>query len=431
MTAQTLTGSEWLQDLAQDVAGLDFGTYLTLGNLANENWSSQTVDPESDTYSFKFTSAEGSTISYSEETVRKDNGASGTNSGEISVIGKNDGTRLTGDYANAWSPSSETSMTDLSWTYSGNPNSSTDDFKYRYLKSESASWSNAGATTSGTHKDADTTEFSNANYVYQFSTSSSGDFVKDNATDEQISGKSVAKITKFYFNDIANKISLTFSGGINHDISADSVTFNLKKLSFISADYAATTKSFGNVMSLADWDALPDIGADAGTFEALSNNVVLLNDYFLSGSNTIIVKSSTGATVDAGAGDDKVTGGAGNDVLSAGAGKDSLTGGRGNDTFILKFSDYDFSSPQKLKTDMITDFKATATETDSIVLEGFGSIAAFGKITDAKAAGTDANVIYESTTGKFWYNADGDTALVGAVNFATVKGIPVTYWTEA
>jgi hypothetical protein len=49
----------------------------------------------------------------------------------------------------------------------------------------------------------------------------------------------------------------------------------------------------------------------------------------------------------------------------------------------------------------------------------------------AKKAGSTANVIYESKTGNFWYNEDGDSALAGALLFANAKGIPDTYWVAA
>jgi hypothetical protein len=40
-------------------------------------------------------------------------------------------------------------------------------------------------------------------------------------------------------------------------------------------------------------------------------------------------------------------------------------------------------------------------------------------------------VIYESGTGKFWHNEDGDSALVGAMAFATVKGLSNDYLVQA
>jgi hypothetical protein len=60
-----------------------------------------------------------------------------------------------------------------------------------------------------------------------------------------------------------------------------------------------------------------------------------------------------------------------------------------------------------------------------------GSVAVFQTVALAKKAGSTANVIYESKTGNFWYNEDGDSALVGALLFANAKGIPDTYWMAA
>ena len=59
------------------------------------------------------------------------------------------------------------------------------------------------------------------------------------------------------------------------------------------------------------------------------------------------------------------------------------------------------------------------------------SVAVFQTISAAKKAGSTANVIYESKTGNFWYNEDGDSALVGALLFANAKGIPDSYWVAA
>ena len=176
-----------------------------------------------------------------------------------------------------------------------------------------------------------------------------------------------------------------------------------------------------------------------------------IEQYVFESANTVTLKTSTGSTRDAhaGAGNDTVTGGdgnesifgdagndilsggAGDDILSGGLGSDKLTGGKGNDIFKISKSDFDFTSSKTVLADTITDFKYTATEKDSISLDGFGSFASFQTIAAAKKAGSTANVIYESKTGNFWYNEDGDSALVGALLFANAKGIPDTYWVAA
>ena len=162
-------------------------------------------------------------------------------------------------------------------------------------------------------------------------------------------------------------------------------------------------------------------------------------------SSTAVIKSSDGKSFDAGAGNDSVTGGVGNDtilgglgndiliggagddILSGGLGLDKLTGGKGNDTFVLRKSDYDFSSVKTVLAHAITDFKFVSSgEQDEVSLEDFGEKAAFKTIAAAKVAKSTAIVIYESSTGKLWYNEDGDSGLVGILNFAAVKGIPLT-----
>jgi Ca2+-binding RTX toxin-like protein len=117
--------------------------------------------------------------------------------------------------------------------------------------------------------------------------------------------------------------------------------------------------------------------------------------------------------------------------LSGGLGSDKLTGGAGTDTFKISKSDFDFTSAKTVLADTITDFKYSATEKDSISLDGFGDVDVFQTIALAKKAGSTANVIYESKTGNFWYNEDGDSALVGALLFANAKGISDTYWVTA
>jgi hypothetical protein len=177
-------------------------------------------------------------------------------------------------------------------------------------------------------------------------------------------------------------------------------------------------------------------------------------DKMLSSDNLITVVNTSGAAVlggagkdtingasgtdviDGGIGDDKIDGKEGNDTLSGGGGLDLLKGGTGNDTFILNFSEFIFSSSSNLKATIIADFKfSTSGEQDTLMLNGFAGIfRAFSTLSDAKsklAAETQKiTVIYENTTGKLWYNEDGDAELVGIMNFAVAKDIPNNYWSS-
>ena len=206
-------------------------------------------------------------------------------------------------------------------------------------------------------------------------------------------------------------------------------------------------------------------GNDVLVGDELGITLLSGNDVIKGGDGQDLIVGGVGNdTLDGGAGDDSLygedihsdsiltgndvlNGGEGNDYLTGGNGADKLTGGAGNDTFKISKSDFNFTSAKTVLADTITDFKYTtteqntlnlggadfkytATEEDSIVLEGFGDVEAYKTLALAKTAKSTAEVIYESGTGKFWYNEDGDSALVGVVNFATVKGLSNIYLAE-
>ncbi|MEY9558838.1 calcium-binding protein [Sinorhizobium fredii] len=114
-------------------------------------------------------------------------------------------------------------------------------------------------------------------------------------------------------------------------------------------------------------------------------------------------------------------GNSGNNILNGGAGSDKLTGGLGNDTFF-------FNSTLSATTnvDSITDFNVA---NDTIRLEnavftaivGAGTLTAaqFVKNTTGLAADASDRIIYESDTGKLFYDSNGNAA-GGSVHFATV-----------
>ncbi|GGA59294.1 calcium-binding protein [Okeania sp. KiyG1] len=122
-----------------------------------------------------------------------------------------------------------------------------------------------------------------------------------------------------------------------------------------------------------------------------------------------------------GAGRDKLLGGGGNDRLTGSAGNDTLTGGGGRDRFIYetnrRFRRADFG------VDRITDFVAGQ---DDIVLDKttFTSLEStagnrliandFAIITDnANAATSNAEIVYNSSNGQLFYNANGSAAGFG------------------
>lgn len=258
---------------------------------------------------------------------------------------------------------------------------------------------------------------------------------------DKTSGFEFSFSTKDKLNFVTNKAELNWSNVSIKSADLD-ITGKAVKITDMTAE-AADKINFGN-----------EIGENLDGVEQNVTNIIVpfmkfATDEVLEFDNVITLKSTSGVDVNAGAGNDSVTGnngndeiwggegadkivgGLGNDLLIGGLGKDSLTGGKGADTFVLSKDDYDFNSAKTVLADVITDFKYTATEKDVIQLNGFGDVDVFQTIALAKKAGSTANVIYESKTGNFWYNEDGDGALAGALLFANAKGISDTYWVAA
>ena len=107
------------------------------------------------------------------------------------------------------------------------------------------------------------------------------------------------------------------------------------------------------------------------------------------------------------AGNDQLNGFAGNDVLVGGAGSDRLSGGLGADAFVFN------TAPGAGQIDFITDYNVAA---DTIRLENgvFTALGAAGVLSAAQfrvaATAQDANdhVLYDSSTGGLFYDADGN-----------------------
>ncbi|MEB3341347.1 calcium-binding protein [Okeania sp.] len=165
------------------------------------------------------------------------------------------------------------------------------------------------------------------------------------------------------------------------------------------------------------------------------------NDNILGGSGHDIVNGGTGNDViNGGAGNDTLNGGSGNDNLIGGSGRDeligrtgndrltgnsgndTLTGGGGKDRFI-------YDSERRFRTgdfgvDTITDFivgqdhivldKTTFTSLDSRAGNRL-SAKDFAILKDnADAATSSAEIVYNSSTGDLFYNANGDVAGFGS-----------------
>ena len=127
-------------------------------------------------------------------------------------------------------------------------------------------------------------------------------------------------------------------------------------------------------------------------------------------------------------GNDTLSGGAGNDTLIGGAGNDTLTGGSGNDGFL-------FNTALNVTTnvDRITDYNVSADTIDlengiftALTTTGSLAAAAFRASTTGLAGDINDRIIYETDTGKLFYDPNGNAA-GGSLHFATLTaGLALT-----
>jgi len=110
----------------------------------------------------------------------------------------------------------------------------------------------------------------------------------------------------------------------------------------------------------------------------------------------------------------------GNDVLYGGLGNDVLTGGYQKDTFV-----FDTALNAATNVDRITDFSVVddTIQLDHTVFAAVGASLTAGefvKNTTGLAQDRDDRIIYESDTGKLFYDSNGSAA-GGSVHFATLQ----------
>ncbi|MBD0414400.1 calcium-binding protein [Oryzicola mucosus] len=136
-------------------------------------------------------------------------------------------------------------------------------------------------------------------------------------------------------------------------------------------------------------------------------------------------------TIDGKGGNDKLFGGRGNDVLLGGTGDDVLsgqhgndimTGGAGKDIFV-------FAAKKSANIDHVTDFSAAddTVHLENAILRGLpvGALAAsaFAANAGGQAADADDRLIYDTDTGKLFFDADGD-GVRAAIHIGTFYNKP-------
>ena len=200
--------------------------------------------------------------------------------------------------------------------------------------------------------------------------------------------------------DMATGIALLEGGGllVAGQTGAESINFALARYN-ADGSLAATTTTTGT--------------AKANTLKGNGTADIM---YGL-GGNDNVSGGSGNDTLYGGDGKDTISGGEGADDLIGGGSADKLTGGGGADRFILDVL-------ETKTVDAITDF----TEADTLVF----AQSAFMKLENAtsenlainkKAAELDLDdyLIYDSKTGKLYYDEDGSGS-IAAIQIAGIKG---------
>lgn len=173
------------------------------------------------------------------------------------------------------------------------------------------------------------------------------------------------------------------------------------------------------------------------SLDANIENLVLtgtaLNGTGNSLSNQITGNSSNNNLI-GNSGNDTITGGNGNDTLAGGAGNDVLIDGNGNDQFVFNTSfasaGVDTINNLSVNLDKIVLSKAIFTALES----GVGTLIASDFATvnsDAAAATSSAEIVYNSANGRLFYNPDNaDIGFGSGGHFATLTGNPAISRTD-
>jgi Ca2+-binding RTX toxin-like protein len=221
-------------------------------------------------------------------------------------------------------------------------------------------------------------------------------------------------------------LTLTGSGAINGtgNSAANTLTGNVGNNTLDGGGGAdVLIGGTGNDTYVTDGGDTITEAAAAGTDTVRSSVTVTLGanveNLTLTGSGAINGTGNSAANT--------LTGNGGANSLNGGAGRDTIAGGSGSDSFVFN------TTPGSSNVDRITDYNVAA---DTIRLEngvftglagGTLAAGAFVKNTSGKAADAGDRIIYETDTGKLFFDKDG-TGSAAKVHFATLgKNLSLTH----
>lgn len=236
-------------------------------------------------------------------------------------------------------------------------------------------------------------------------------------------------------NDPSSSFKLDFTGNMSSGYDSNNETYGIasfKTLSITTSDVEISSKAFSITQDdelysnlLEGYNNLslelsnPANGqSDSGSnlpelILGMKDMVALLNK----GDQTINIKTDQGYEIDAGAGNDSVTGGAGDDSLTGGLGSDTLKGGKGADTFVFKYSDFiDDEGVYNKSVDTVSDFNVN--DGDTLDLFEIGTLEFYETLAQAK----DAESYFFYAQGKVYM--DVGVGEYNPVNIITLVGSP-------
>lgn len=180
-------------------------------------------------------------------------------------------------------------------------------------------------------------------------------------------------------------------------------------------------------------------GTDRASYSSATSGVVAslltssINAGEAKGDTYSSIENLTGSnfkdTLHGNAAANSINGGAGNDIINGYGGLDRLTGSSGNDTFI-----FDTALNAATNVDTITDFNVVADtmQLQNAVFTAFNATGvlnatAFVKSASGVAADASDRIIYETDTGKVFYDQDGNGGAFAGIQFAKLAaGLAIT-----
>ena len=151
------------------------------------------------------------------------------------------------------------------------------------------------------------------------------------------------------------------------------------------------------------------------------------DDRVYGGAGSDILSGDAGSDqIYGGGGDDRIDGGDGADTLAGGRGADRLTGGGGKDVFL-----FGTEPATNAAADVITDFSVRddTIHLDRDVFTALGKAGKLAKasfVTGEEAADAKDRIVYDATSGKLLYDADGSGARAAVLIATLDDGLKLT-----